>query len=1151
MAIETPFVHLHNHTEFSLLDGACKINKMVAMASEMGMPAVAMTDHGNMFGAVDFYKAAKKEGIKPIIGQEFYVAPESRFNKKQSRNSDKKNNYHLVLLAKNNTGYKNIIKLSSLGYIDGFYYKPRIDKEIMAKYSEGIIATSACVGGEISQHILHGEEGKLKKAIGDYIDIFGMENYFLEFMDHGLKEEKIVNKRLIDLSNKYGIQRVVTNDCHYLKKEDAKYHDVMLAIQTGARVHDKNRFRFASEEFYFKSYEEMKQLFSNYPDMYSNTLKIMEMCNVSYTFGENLLPVFEVPDGYNQTTYLRKLGEEGLRNKYNKITDEVRDRFEYEFKVIEDMGFVGYFLIVWDLIYWSKTHDIFIGPGRGSAGGSILAYALDITDIDPLKYNLIFERFLNPERVSMPDIDIDIQDTKRDQVINYVTEKYGEDHVAYIAAFDQLKAKNALRDAARSLDFTASESMDLTKLINEKSLEKSYQNDEKFKEIVDTDQRVAELVDYSKYLEGQYRHTSLHAAGIVITPDPVDEIVPLFVADQKKKTIATQFEKNAGEELGLLKMDFLGLRNLSILQLALKLIEERHGKHIELNEIPIDDKKSFEILQAGNTFGCFQVESPGMKKLLRRLKPEHIDEIIAVLALYRPGPLESGYVDDYIERKKDPSKITYPFDVLEPILKDTYGVIVYQEQIMKTAMSLSGFTGGEADILRKAIGKKKGDLIEKMKIKFIDGAVKNGYDKQEVENLYANIEKFAKYCFNKSHSAAYAYITMYTSYLKANYTIEYMVALLRSIEQDIKEVSKYIEDTRKQEIKVLQPSINKSFVHFEIEDTNIRYGLCAIKGVGELAAKIIVKEREKNGKYESIIDFIRRVDVSKINKRVLETLTTCGAFDEYGIERNKLLQMVPNILEFAVRAKDRVGGLFSADEDNYDKVFFDNLMEKNESVIPFEDKDIYEIEQTQLGDFISRHPFDGSFNEIYYYNNKNFDSLLESSKNGTIVTVLGYIKNFEKRQSKKRPDKSFLLIDLSLYFTDLRLFYFEPTPEFEEKISKFYEPMGFKLKVRKSYHTNRANFNIEEIFDKDELEKAPCSSVEITIKKDATKDQLIELKKYLDKNPGNTEVNLLVENGVGKYKITDRTIDSEIIEDIKKLDFVKDALQIGFFIQAV
>lgn len=1146
--INTPFVHLHNHTEYSLLDGACKVKKLIKMVLDYGMPGVAITDHGNIFGAIKFYEECKSKGIKPIIGQEFYISEFSRFDKSKDNKI-----FHLVLLASDKDGYKNLIKLSSLAYLEGFYKKPRIDIELLQKYNKGLICLTACVAGEVPYYAKLAFDNKqyesqLKKALSKYIDIFGKDRLFLEIMDHGLEDQIKIGKKLSEISKNYGLNLVITNDNHFLSKDEFSYHDLMLAVQTQDNINNKNRFKFESDQMYFKSYDEMKILFnfltdSEKSEAFNNTIKIYEMCNLELEFGKYLLPEFRLPEGISQKEFFRKLIEEGLRKKYNEITPEIKERYEYEFSVIEKMGFIGYFLIVWDIIKWSKDNGILVGPGRGSAGGSILAYALDITDIDPLKYNLLFERFLNPDRISMPDIDIDIQDTKRDLVIQHLKDLYGENHVCNINALNKLKAKNAIRDAARVLGFSAEESIYITKLMGDEDLQTEYETNEEFRNYIDSSEKTKNLFNNAKFLENQYRQTSLHAAGVVITPEEVTELLPVFVSSQEEKTIiASQFDKDDLEKLGFLKMDILGLGNLTVIEETISNIKKNRNIDIDLSKIDFKNKKTFDLLKEGNTIGVFQFESSGMIKLLKRLKPDNIEEIMVALALYRPGPIKSGYLDMYIERKHDKNKISYPFESLKQVLEETYGILVYQEQIMKTAMILAGFTGGQADTLRKAIGKKQGSLIEKMKKDFIEGAIKNGYEKEKVEKLYNDIENFASYCFNKSHSAAYAHISYITAYLKANFTLEYMVAILNyNLGEKIEVFKKYLEDTKLQNIKILEPDINKSDILFKIEGNNIRYGLSAIKGVGEAVAQYIVNERNLNGQFKNFLDFCKRINKSKINKKVLETLITIGAFDSFNIRREILLAITPEIIEYYEKNSENNGDLFSSIEINKDEIYFNNLINNYKDKIEFwNQKKFYEIQLEYLGDFITISPFDKYQREVFYYNNYEIDELLYGNSYNKI-NLIGYIEKIEKKKNK--DNKEYLILLINTYFNKIKVFVFSNGDNsLIQKVldidkNNDFSIWLFEISLKKIPEKKESMFILSNILDKNNIKQAPYKSIKIILNYDFKKEDIVKIKNIIKENPGKTEIYLKIENEIGNLKLNNSFDDTKLslFQEIKSI----------------
>ncbi|MCX8058768.1 MAG: DNA polymerase III subunit alpha [Spirochaetes bacterium] len=1147
--ITTPFIHLHNHTEFSLLDGACKVKKLVKKTIDFGMPGVAITDHGNIFGAIKFYEECKSVGIKPIIGQEFYISENSRFDKSKDNKT-----FHLVLIALDKEGYKNLIKLSSLAYIEGFYKKPRIDIELLKKYNKGLICLTACLLGEVPYYAKiayenKNYENKLKNVISKYLDIFGNERFFLELMDHGIEDQIKIGKKFLEISEIYGLNMVITNDNHFISKEESSFHDLMLAVQTQDNINNKDRFKFESDQMYFKSYEEMKNIFNFLPDnvkneAFKNTIKIFEMVNLELEFGKYFLPDFKVPENLSQKEYLRKIAEDGLKKKYKEITDEIRNRFEYEFSVIEKMGFIGYFLIVWDIIKWSKDHGILVGPGRGSAGGSILAYALDITDIDPIKYNLLFERFLNPDRISMPDIDIDIQDTKRDKVIQHLKDLYGENHVCNINALNKLKAKNAIRDAARALGYSAEESLYITKLMGDDDLSTEYELNEQFRNYIDKDEKNKNLFENAKFLENQYRQTSLHAAGVVITPDEITELIPVYVSSQEQKIIASQYDKDDLEKLGFLKMDILGLGNLTIIEETIKNIKINKNKNIVLSEINLNDEKTFNLLKEGNTIGVFQFESTGMIKLLKKLKPDSIEDISVALALYRPGPIKSGYLDMYIERKHDKSKIEYPFESLKSVLQETYGILVYQEQIMKTAMILSGFTGGQADILRKAIGKKQGTLIEKLKKDFIEGAVKNGYLRDKVEKLYNDIENFASYCFNKSHSVAYAHISYITAYLKANYPLEYMTAILNyNLGIKIEDFKIYLEDTKLQNIKILEPDINKSDIIFKIEGKNIRYGLSAIKGVGEAVAQYIIEEREKNGLYKNFIDFIKRVNKSKVNKKVLETLISIGSFDFCNIRREILLEILPEILEYFEKNESEKNDLFTSIDINKDEIFFKNLVNSYKNKVKLWDQQkFFEIQLEYLGDFITISPFDNYLREIFYYNSYEIDELIyDENYNNKKIQMIGYIEKIQRKKNK--DNKEFFIVFVNFYFFKTNIFVFQngdnstynKIKELEKEND--YSLWNFEINIKRIPERKEAMLILSNIHDKDSIIKAPLKKIKILIDKNFEEMDIKKIKTIIKENPGKTEVYLKVENEIGILKLNNSFDDSKIslFENIKSI----------------
>ncbi len=951
---EVNFVHLHCHSEYSLLDGAAKIKKMVERAAQLGMPALAVTDHGTMFGVIDFYRAAREAGVKPILGCEVYVSPRSRFQKEAKRDDTQ---YHLVLLAENNTGYRNLMRLVSSGYLEGFYYKPRVDRQLLEECSEGLIALSACLAGEIPSLILQGQPGKAREAACYYRDLFGKDSFFLELHDHGIPEQKTVNRALREISRQEGIPMVAANDVHYLAKEDAETHDVLLCIQTGKTVDEPERMKFESEEFYFKTAEEMAAIFSDYNDAISNSVLIAGRCNVEKDFSRRYLPEYHLPEGTNPAGYLKELCHKGLRERYAEITPEMTERLEYELQVIGQMDYSHYFLIVWDLIEYAKKEKVIVGPGRGSAAGSLVAYSLGITNIDPLKYSLLFERFLNPERISMPDIDIDFCDDKRDRIIDYVCEKYGQERVAQIITFGTMAARAAVRDVGRALAVPYNEVDRLAKLIpNEpkmtisRALEQNRELQTLYRE-----EQYRKLLDTSMAVEGMPRHASTHAAGVVIAEEPLINFVPLYKTSDS--TIVTQFPMGTLEDLGLLKMDFLGLKTLSIIGEALENIEKRHDTRIDIDRIPLDDGKTYDLLSRGETTGTFQLESTGMRSVLRDLMPNKFEDIIAVVALYRPGPMEQ--IPVFVQSKHGKRQIRYAHPVLEPILNETYGVIVYQEQIMEIAARMAGFTLGQADLLRRAIGKKKMEILDEQQQLFINGCMNNGYSEALAAEIYDLILKFASYGFNKSHAAAYAMIAYQTAYLKANYPVEFMAALMTVYYSNSDKVALYIADCKRMGIELLPPDINESDTHFTpIGENRIRFGLAAVKNVGLGAIESIVGARVEKP-YISMRDFVSRVDMRSCNRKVLESLVKCGAFDTLGGHRAQYLAILEDVLAQGQSVqREREQGQISMFSLMESAVQEELLTDNPPSIEPFSDKERLSMEKEMLGLYISGHPLE-------------------------------------------------------------------------------------------------------------------------------------------------------------------------------------------------
>ncbi|MDI6709646.1 MAG: DNA polymerase III subunit alpha [Bacillota bacterium] len=945
------FVHLHNHTEYSLLDGAARIPDLVAAAAAQGAPALAITDHGAMFGVVDFYKACKKAGIKPILGCEVYVAPRTRHDR-QAGVDDKL--HHLVLLAKDETGYRNLMRLVSVGYTEGFYYKPRVDKEILNRYRQGLIAMSACLAGEVPALVLREGEERALSVAAAYREIFGPD-YYLELQDHGLAEQGPVNRTLASIARRLEIPLVATNDVHYVRAEEAEIQDILLCIQTGKTVADAQRMRFGSNEFYLKSPEQMAQLFGEVPAALANTLAIAEQCSVELDFNGLHLPEYDVPPGYDIDTYLRELCYQGALRRYGEITPEIGRRLDYELGVIAQMGFSGYFLIVWDFIHYARERGVLVGPGRGSAAGSLVAYSLGITSLDPLPYGLLFERFLNPERVSMPDIDIDFCFERRGEVIDYVFEKYGRDRVAQIITFGTMAARAAVRDVGRALGMSYGEVDRVAKLIPAElgmTIEKALQTPD-LGELYAQNDQMRKLLDTARALEGMPRHASIHAAGVVISRETLTNYLPLYRTTDG--VVATQFPKETVEKLGLLKMDFLGLRTLTVIGDAVEMIRRNRGIALDIDSLPLDDPATYELLCKGETTGVFQLESSGMRAILRDLRPEVFEDIIALVALYRPGPLGSGMVEDFIARKHGVKEVAYLHPLLEPILKDTYGVILYQEQVMRIASVLSGFSLGEADLLRRAMGKKKPEIIAGLRSQFIEGAKKNSVNPEVAQKVFELIEYFAGYGFNKSHSAAYALIAYQTAYLKANYAPEYMAALLTSVKDNADKVGVYVEECRRMGLEVLPPDVNESRESFTIVGGKIRFGLAAVRNVGEGTVQAVIEARDREGPFTGLVDFLRRLDSRAVNRRVLESLIRAGAFASMGFRRSQLLAVLDDALQAAHRAqRERESGQlslfgFTAQAGAGFEVTLPDVPE-------FSPRELLAMEKDALGLYISGHP---------------------------------------------------------------------------------------------------------------------------------------------------------------------------------------------------
>ena len=1040
------FVHLHIHSEFSLLDGANRIKDLPVRAKELGMDAIALTDHGVMYGAIDFYKACKKEGVKPIIGCEVYVAPRSRFDKEP--NIDNRYN-HLILLAKNQQGYKNLSKLVSIGFVDGYYYKPRIDLEVLEKYHEGLICLSACLAGAVNQALLNGQQEKAEEVALWHKKVFG-EDYYIEIQNNGIKEQVLANQKLIQLARKLDIPLVATNDAHYLKKEDAYNHEVLLCIQTGKRMSDADRMRFETDELYVKSPEEMIEYFKAFPDAIENTVKIADKCNVEFEFGHTILPNYDVPPEFpTHYDFFKKICDDGIKKRYGENpTKEILERAEYEIGVIKKMGYVDYFLIVWDFIHYAKTHHIPVGPGRGSGAGSIIAYAMEITDIDPMQYGLLFERFLNPERISMPDFDVDFCYEHRQDVIDYVSRKYGHDHVSQIITFGTMSARMVIRDVARVLDVPYAEADSLAKMIPNElhiTIKKALEQNKELAQKYETDETVKKVLDIAMGLEGMPRQASTHACGIVITKEPVDTYVPLYVRDNQ---ISTQYIMTTLEELGLLKMDFLGLRTLTVIQDTIDLVKQNKGIDVEFDK-EMADPKVYKLWQEGKSCGIFQFESQGMTNFMKELKPDCLEDLIAGVSLYRPGPMDQ--IPRYIRGKQNPGHNEYTHPRLEPILNVTYGCMVYQEQVMQIVRDLAGYSLGRADLVRRAMGKKKLDVMAKEREVFIHGqvdengnvevpgCVRNGIDEKSANKIFDEMAEFAKYAFNKSHAACYAVVAYRTAYLKTYYPAEFMAATLNSFLGNLDKIPQYIDECKLLGIEILKPEINKGNTKFTVEDGKIRFGLGSIKNVGTVPVDNIVKERNQNGPFKSFTDFCERIADEAVNKKCIESLIKAGAFDEFEQTRSTLLASFESIID-SIQSSKKKG--MDGQVSMFDLGSTEEKEELKEMQYTFEEheelpnKELLSLEKEMLGIYISGHPLEKLRTQIEMQTNINTIQLRqideqmnsqirmeevtnnETNKfvDGQRIKYAGIITSIKKKYTKNNKIMAFVTIE-DLYGT--------------------------------------------------------------------------------------------------------------------------------------
>ena len=1094
------FTHLHVHTEYSLLDGSNKINEYVSRVKELGMKSAAITDHGVMFGCIDFYKAAKAAGIKPILGCEVYVAPGSRFDKEKGKEEDRY--YHLVLLAETQEGYQNLIKIVSYGFVDGFYYKPRVDMELLEQYHEGIIALSACLAGEVARNLARGfyEEGK--EAALRYEKIFGKGNFFLELQDHGIPEQRQVNHELIRMSRETGIELVATNDVHYTYSSDAEAHDILLCVQTGKSLKDENRMRYEGGQYYVKSEEEMRRLFPYAPEAIENTGKIAERCNVEIEFGVTKLPKFDVPDGYTAWEYLNKLCFEGLDKRYTDNKEELKKRLNYELGVIKDMGYVDYFLIVWDFIRYAREQGIMVGPGRGSAAGSLVSYTLGITKLDPIKYDLLFERFLNPERVSMPDIDVDFCFERRQEVIDYVVEKYGKDQVVQIVTFGTMAARGVIKDVGRVMDVPYVQCDTIAKMIPQElniTIDKAMKANPELKKIYETDETVRKLIDMSRRLEGLPRHTSMHAAGVVISQKPVMEYVPLSRGSDG--SLVTQFTMTTLEELGLLKMDFLGLRTLTVIQNAEKLVRRDKGIELDMDKIDYEDKKVYGMLGAGKTEGVFQLESTGMKNFMKELKPGNLEDIIAGLSLYRPGPMD--FIPQYIKGKNNPDEIHYDCPELEPILKATYGCIVYQEQVMQIVRSLGGYTLGRSDLVRRAMSKKKASVMEKERQNFVygneeegvPGCIHRGISEKTANKIYDDMIDFAKYAFNKSHAAAYAVVSYQTAFLKYYYPVEYMAALMTSVIHNPSKVAEYILSSRKMQIEILPPDINFGESEFSADHGAIRYGLSAIKSLGAPMIRAIVEERKENGKYQSLRDFIERMSGKELNKRAIENLIKAGALDQVAGNRRQKLMVYAEIVDAVNQEKKNAMtgqmSLFDLISDE-EKEAYEIQMPKVEE---YSKEELLSFEKEVLGVYISGHPLE-EYEERWRKNitartvDFQIDEELGTSKagDGEIAVIGGIITNKTVKYTRNNKVMAFLTIEDLVGTVEVVVF----PNDYEKNVQKMEEDSKVFIRGKVQGDADKASKLIcEKIYSFDDVPK------ELWVQFETKENYLTEENKFL------------------------------------------------------
>lgn len=1122
--MKSDFVHLHVHSQYSLLDAVCPVEDLAELAKELKMPALAVTDNGNMFGAIEFYSACKKAGVKPIIGAEVYIAPESRFER--STHGLQGASYPFVLLCKDEAGYRNLIQLVSIGYLEGFYYRPRIDKEVLKKFSAGLIGLSGGLRAELPHLLNIGQTEKAHQAALQYLEILGKDNFYIEIVHSGIKEQERVNGELVKLGEKLGIGLVAANNVRYLKREFQKAHEVLTCIQTQTTLDDPNRARFQTDEFYFKSAEEMVERFKDTPQAITNTMRIAERCNLELDFTKTHVPQFVPPEGKTREQYLRELTMQGLIGRYGVLSETVEKRVEHELQVIQKSGYISYFLIVWDFVHFAKQQGIPVGPGRGSAAGSVVSYALGITDIDPLKYDLLFERFLNPERVSMPDIDIDFCYENRDKVIKYVTEKYSKDNVAQIITFGTMMAKAVIRDVGRVMAMPYAEVDRIAKLIPAEldiTIQTALEREPELKSLYKTNAQVTQLIDTSKILEGMTRHASTHAAGVVISERPLREHVPLFKTGDGQ--ISTMYSMESLEKIGLLKMDFLGLRTLTVIDDTLKIIKRIQKIEVDWAKIPLDDPKTFDHLSRAQSIGVFQLESSGMRDILKKLRPDKFEDLIAILALYRPGPIGSGMVDEFIKRKHGLIPITYDHPWLEPILNDTYGIIVFQEQIMKIVNILAGFSLGKSDSLRRAISKKKEEVMQEARQDFVKGCVENKIEKRIADKIFNFIVHFAGYGFNKSHSAAYAMISYRTAFLKANYPVEFMTALLSSEKDNTDKVVLYIDEAKRMVLKVLPPDVNESFPQFTVvaADT-IRFGLSAVKNVGQAAIDAIIQGRIKQNRFKSFYHFTENVDLRVVNRKVLESLIKCGAFDTMGLFRSQLFAILDNALAIA--------GDIQKDRESGQKSFFDSFEKKEgftknfhnvPDISEWSDNEKLLNEKEMLGFYVTGHPLDRYQKELKSYSTASTKTI-DQRREGEEITIGGIVHKLKFTQTKKNNEKM-AIVGLEDLEGTLDMLVFPKTfKEFGHHLVKD-AILFFKGNVDKK--EQEPKLLVSEIVPLPDIHKKFTRSIHVRLLTDALQENLLKnLQETLSHYPGSVPVYLefVDKDNVASQMLVDRTL---------------------------